>query len=243
MRIHVVDALKAQRDLLEVPRGMERFDAYVRTMIGPDNAIELPLFLFNPMAREHVAAVLDDLIAFAAESIARDAATDATERLDGDGEIAVIALVIDDARGGWTNRYITDFEVRFTGFSGAPAWAQAVVWSSEGSDPDRFRRAVLSTIARSAHIAEHGYPTTLREMLVQEGRAAAFARGSERELPPDDLAYTLEIIEPHLDTNERPTQMACLYGDEAAREVGYEPLGLSSWAGLAAAASFVGAGA
>jgi hypothetical protein len=238
MNVEVVPALRAQRDLLDVPRGMERFDAYVRTMIGPDDAIELPLFLFNPMAREHVAEVLDVMLGFDAEGIARQAAVEAAQRLSGDGTIEVIAIVIDDARGGWTNRYITDFEVRFTAFSGAPAWAQAVVWSSEGTDAERFRRTVLSTISRSAHIGAHGNASTLREMLQQEGRAARFAGGPDRELSADDLAYTIEVITPHLDSTERPTQMSCLYGDDAAREVGYEPLGLSSWAGIAASPSF-----
>jgi hypothetical protein len=237
MDIHVVEALEAQRDLLGMPRGMERFDAYVKTMIGPDNEVVLPLFLFNPMAREHVAAVLDTMLGFDAEAIARDAAAEASRRLDGGGTMDVIAIVLDD-HGGWTNRYITDFEVRFTAFSGAPAWAQAVVWSSESTDPERFRATVLRTVARSAHIASHGQATTLREMLTQEGAAARFAGAGERELAPDDVAYTLEIITPHLDSTQRPTQMACLYGDTAAREVGYEPLGLSPWAGIAASMSF-----
>ncbi len=237
-RVTVVPALRAQRDLLDVPRGMERFDAYVKTMIGPQNSIELPLFLFNPMAREHVADVLDDLLAFDAEAVAAEAVREANERLDAPIDINVIAIVIDDARGGWTNRYITDFEVRFTGFSGAPAWAQAVVWSSEGSDPETFRGTVLRTVARSAHIAEHGMPATLGQMLIQEGAAARFAGWGERGLSDSDADYTREVIEPYLGETGRPVQMACLYGDDAAREVGYEPLGLSPWAGIAIAEVF-----
>lgn len=241
MEIRVVDALRVQRELLDLPRSMERFDAYVATMIGEDDQVELPLQLFNPMAKEQVAELLDGLIAFGAEDIARDAAAEAAGRIAGPGELSVVALVVDDAEGGWTNRYITDFEMRFGRFSGAPRWAMVPVWSSEEPSPDGFRGSVLRAVARTVHINRAGHATTLRQMLFQEGSCAALAGVPERTLDRDDTAYTLDVIGPHLDSDERPTQMACLYGDEAAREVGYEPLGLSPWAGLAVAPSFASA--
>jgi hypothetical protein len=45
----------------------------------------------------------------------------------------------------------------------------------------------------------------------------------------------LEVIQPHLDLEHYPTQFACLFGDEAAKAVGYPPLGLSARAGFAVA--------
>jgi hypothetical protein len=50
-----------------------------------------------------------------------------------------------------------------------------------------------------------------------------------------DLAYTAQVIKPHLDTTDYPTLFACLYGDGAANSVGYPPLGLSERAGFALA--------
>ena len=72
-------------------------------------------------------------------------------------------------------------------------------------------------------------------MLKQEGEAMAAAGCDEPALDPDDLAYTREIIEPWLAASDRPTVVACLYGDEAARRLGYRPLGFSPRAGLALA--------
>ena len=63
--------------------------------------------------------------------------------------------------------------------------------------------------------------------------AAAGCR--EPALDDDDLAYTRETMAPHLERGDRPTAVACLYGDEAARELGYPPLGFSARAGLALA--------
>ena len=65
-------------------------------------------------------------------------------------------------------------------------------------------------------------------------RPAAFA-GAEPGLSPDQLTAVRSVIEPRLDTTAFPVAFACLYGDEAAKEVGYEALGLPPFAGYAVA--------
>lgn len=64
-------------------------------------------------------------------------------------------------------------------------------------------------------------------------------RGTSPSLEPADLAYTREVLAPLMGASDRPTVMACLYGDEAARAVGYPPQGLSDWAGFALVPSSV----
>ena len=51
----------------------------------------------------------------------------------------------------------------------------------------------------------------------------------------DDLAYTREVLQPHLNSTDFAINFACLFGDAAARECGYEPMGLSARAGFALA--------
>ena len=58
---------------------------------------------------------------------------------------------------------------------------------------------------------------------------------TEPVLDGDDLAYTRVAIAPHLDASDRATLVACLFGDAAARALGYPPHGLSERAGLALA--------
>ena len=58
---------------------------------------------------------------------------------------------------------------------------------------------------------------------------------TEPALDADDLAYTREVIAPYLDTKDYSTIIACLFGDEAARSLGYSPMGLSQRAGFALA--------
>jgi hypothetical protein len=52
-------------------------------------------------------------------------------------------------------------------------------------------------------------------------------------LDGDELAYTAEVIAPHLDSDKYGAQSCCLFGDESAASLGYEPLGLSARAGFA----------
>jgi len=56
-----------------------------------------------------------------------------------------------------------------------------------------------------------------------------------RRLGGDELARARDIITPYLDTGRYPDAFACLYGDVAARELGYRPLGLPRRVGFAVA--------
>ena len=54
-------------------------------------------------------------------------------------------------------------------------------------------------------------------------------------LDAEDIAYTREVLAPYLDADGKRTCVECLFGDAAARSLGFTPRGLSPWAGLALA--------
>ena len=72
MEIEFVPLLEQQRDLYRIPRGGERFSAYLRLMLNEDqDDVRLPpLVALNPMARDHVAALIDALLGLGAEEVA-----------------------------------------------------------------------------------------------------------------------------------------------------------------------------
>jgi hypothetical protein len=76
MQIEHFPLLQVQRDLHELPRGMDRFHEYLRVMVNAEgDDLELaPLVMMNPMGREHVTARLDELLALGADEIATEAA-------------------------------------------------------------------------------------------------------------------------------------------------------------------------
>jgi uncharacterized protein YjaZ len=68
-------------------------------------------------------------------------------------------------------------------------------------------------------------------MLAQEGLAAVFGGLKPLSMADDELAYTWQVLQPYLDSDDFPASFACVYGDAAAYAVGYPTLGLSERAG------------
>ena len=237
MKLELVRTLQMQRGLYDIPRGMERFRRYIEMMTGGTDDIALPLPAMNPMGKEHVAATYDALIALDAEAVAAEALAEAERRLsDAPGEFRVCLVVSDDAGGGWTNRYLSEATHRFQpGAMSKRSWIVVLLWTSDAHTKDSVREEALMSAYRIAHIQQEGTPKTLREMMLQEGRAAAFAGARGPILEDEDLAYTAAVIKPYLDSTDYPTVFAFLYGDEAAKSVGYPPMGLSERAGFALA--------
>lgn len=226
--------LDIQQDLLRIPPGSARFEAYVSLMTGPNETLALPLAVLNPMAKGHVAERLEQLLEEGAETLAAAAVAQANTRLKPAQPIQLGLVVADDVAGGWTDRYLTDAAHRFEPGELRYGFATVLLWASERYTAASLTEQVLAACYRTAQLLEHGPPKTLRQMLAQEGRAAAFA-GATQLLDADELAYTRAVVTPHLDTTAFPTAFACLYGDDAARSVGYAPLGLSAGAGYALA--------
>jgi hypothetical protein len=258
MNLDYVPLLRIMRELHSIPRGQppdfngkKRFRQYLRTIFDYDRkVVKLPLLLaMNPMGKDHVTALLDAYLAMDADGIGARATAEAAARLaDVPGDFKVGLVVADDLMGGGTNRYDCEFAWRF-GFvlnSGQRTpqkpsrwkmdfWLQGVLWSSEAPTERAVREAILTAAHRVAYMHRHGPARTLREMLAQEGQVMAQADCSGPTLDAEDIAYTREVLAAFLDTDDMRTCIECLFGDAAARTLGFTPPGLSPWAGLALA--------
>jgi hypothetical protein len=237
MHIEHIELLAKARELHNVPRGTERFREYIQLITGGGDDVDAPpLVAMNPMGREHVAARLDELIALGAERAAAEALREAERRLpDEPGTFKHGLALADDLRGGWTNRYTSEAGLLFGEDHGARrGWISTVLWVSDTPAPETVRAAVLCAAYRALHKRRLGPPKTLEQVLRQEGRAAAFA-GLPQHLEPDDLAYSREVLQPYLCSDDYPTCFTAMFGDSAARAVGYPPLGLSDRAGFGVA--------
>lgn len=246
MHLDYVPLLAVQREIYEIPRGMDRFRAYIDTLRGTDGRdVDLaPLVIANPMAREHVNAALDVLLAMDADGIGQAVARRLSARLAESPGAYRAALVVADDLGGWTNRWHWEHELRFgperlrdrrPGAVRDGQWVSAVLWASEEHDATSIASALAAAVLRAAYVREHGAARTLRHKLAQEGEVLALAGADGPLLEPEELAYTHDVIEPHLDDPYTRTAIECLFGDEAARSLGFTPRGLSSWAGIALA--------
>jgi hypothetical protein len=242
MQLTHVPLLRVQRELYAMPRGMERFREYIKTMVDAKTGdLALPLVAMNPMGKDHVPALIDEYLALGAEEIAEQAVRSVRGAGSSDPSAAryKVALVVsDDLKGGWTNRWASEYSHRIDGAAITKrGWLVGILWTSEPASEQNVREAVLTSIYRAAYLQTHAAPTTLGEMLDQEGYAMARAGCTTPQLDDDDLAYTRSVIKPHLGASDRATVIACLFGDRAAAALGYPPQGLSERAGLALALS------
>jgi hypothetical protein len=238
VKLEFVPLLQVQRDLYRLPRGMERFRAYLQTMVDPETKdIQLPLSPMNPMGKDHVPALLDEYLAFDGDGVAARAVVEAESRLSNvEGAFKVALVIADDAMGGWTNRYSSEFVARF---GSKPilkrGWITGILWTSEKPSAQAAREEALTAVYRADHIQQHGFAVTLREMMAQEGYAMAMAGCSKPSLDKDELEYTREVIAPNLDSKDYPIVITSLFGDAAAASLGYAPQGLGERAGFALA--------
>jgi hypothetical protein len=246
MNLDYVPLLRVQRELQGIPRSMERFREYLRVMLNEDGSLELPsLGIMNPMGKDHVTVLLDALLALDADGIAAQALAEAEVVLVNEpGDYKVALVIADDLLGGWTNRYATEFALRFPrgrALAGPmPRWLKhlwitGVLWSSEPTSARAVREAVLTAVYRTAYLQRHGSARTLSDMLEQEGSVMAQAGCTRPVLDADDIDYTREVLMPYLDVADMRTAIECLFGDAAGQTLGFTPRGLSPCAGLALA--------
>lgn len=238
MNLQLIRILNTQRHLYNIPRGMDRFEAYLKEL--GDHAtgdIRIPITAMNPMGKEHVAEHLDQLLAINAEDIAEEAVTSVTGNFeDIEGAWRVALVIVDDLVGGWTNRFSTEYSHRFESQAMMKRrWLPVFLWTSEAVSEKGVREVVLTTIYRAAYILRHGWPTNLGEMMKQEGYSLAMAGAEEPKLEPKELEHVAEVITLHLGSQHPSTIIPCLFGDSAADSLGYEALGLPALAGLSLA--------
>jgi hypothetical protein len=240
MRLTYVPLLATLRAVYAVPRGHDRFQTYLNATLARDrtDVAVLPLLIANPMAKEHVTELIDDLLALAAVGAAAGApAAPAAGLVDVPGDYPVCLMVADDLKGGWTNRFAYEFDFRVGyGPHGKRFWGPiGLLWSSEPASERAVREAAFTAVYRTAYMQRHGLPATLRDVLTQEGRVLARAGCAGPTLEPEDIEYTREVLVPYLDASDKRTVMECLFGDGPCSTLGFTPRGLSPWAGLALA--------
>lgn len=241
MHLTFVPLLEEERELYRRPRDFTRFKAYLRWTIDWEaERVKLPTVMMNPMARDHVAAYLDALLALDAEAVGAAALREAAPALaDVPGTFRVALVVCDDVAGGWTNRYACEYAL----MACAPPprcleqfdWHGVVLWAGDAPSARLVREAVLTTLYRVAYVHRHGPPRTLRDVLAQEGWVLARAGCDGPTLDADDIEYTRYVLGPHLDATDLRTWVECLFGDAAGRTLGFTARGLSPRAGLAVA--------
>lgn len=207
-----------------------RFRAYAAAA-----AERVPVAGYNPGTPKPVLAAVEALIDAGTEELLAAVAAEIvpgwTTRHGPVGERVAMHVTV-ATPGMWTDRLATEVDHRFRGHDPGGA----LLWFDDPADPASLRPLLIAEVVRALHLARAGPPATLADAVAREGEALAQA-GEGGELHPA-AAEALEVFggDPALST-----LVAFLYGDEAARALGFTPLGLGDRVGYGHAAALAAA--
>lgn len=185
----------------------------------------LPVSAYNPMTNQDVLGTIDDLLASDAETVIEDAANDQAQVLRFTDDLDMYIAVA--TPGMWTERTATEVEHRLLG----RASSQVLLWNGESVSTTSTIAETIAQLVRVVWIKHHGPPATVADAVGCEGLAAALGQLDTKQRGPDDraVADALDILG---EDTALGTMVAVVYGDDAARTLGFTPIGLTEKAGL-----------
>ncbi len=233
----MVRVLELQRELMALPRA-ERAPAYLKRLASRPLDTVVPLVDLNPMAQTEVAAAIDGWLAIDAERTAEPIVAKVNEELDRP-KLAGGLVVLDDVTGGRLGRDRTDFRLRFDDAGAVRRGvALAPLWATEVPRRERLPMRLRAALYRIAYQQRHGMPLDLDAMLRQEGHVLRYAGWSERTSRRQQLEARNAIS--RADPGAQDVAFTLFYGDEAGRQLNYEPMGIVRHAAFDVAAKDAG---
>lgn len=218
------------------PKG-PRFAAYVAR-----TPTEWGLVPYNPMAGDAALEAVQSLIALDAEAVALQAVQKVASACSY-GDTLTLALAV-RSKGLWTDRMATEVDERVTGKTRVMHQGVISLWSREESTAETVVRESVAEAVRVMWHAQHGVADTLSRVLACEGLAYALADLQVASLgassppavfsvpiTPEDSVTVIEAIDILGDTRQAGEIAGVLYGDDAAKEMGWTPLGVPAYAG------------
>ncbi len=234
MKFELLPVLDKMVELYEQPATFERFKQYLKLLSGDtNNDLDLPIGAYNPMGKDHVLHKIQDMRALNAEQLAIDAidmVNNITEGSNSDGVFKVILCLSDDLKGGWTNRYTSDYDSKFKlNALVTRKFCTPIFWTGEEIYNGTITARTVEYCFRTACWLQHPKPATLEEHVLQESRVVAMMKKilSSVEEPSKLLSPDVaSFYEANKTSTNYLTIFNFLYGDEAAASLGYQPLGI-----------------
>lgn len=229
MKFEVLPVLEQMIRLYELPLGMERFNAYLKMIEGNSKGdYLLPVGGFNPMAKQHVLEMMHALKVLGIEELMTKTLQELNRNLPShpnDKTFKVAFNLSDDLKGGWTNRYVSDYQSKF---KLKPLikreFCVPIFWSSEHVDAKNIKMRTLEFCYRTIYATHQASPKTLKQHLQQELFVLEHVN-IEHEVS-GEFESLIEFYKKHQGTEEQHILLNFIYGDQAALALGNSPLGI-----------------
>jgi hypothetical protein len=228
MKFEVLPTIDIMLDLYEKPRSMERFSAYIKTLQGgTKDDLVVPIMSFNPMAKEHAIQKLLELKNLDAEQIMQDTLPELNAELKNEKDNSTFQVALnlsDDLKGGWTNRYTSDYDSKFKlGALVNRKFCTPIFWTSENFSEESIRERTLEYAYRTIYWLKHPKPKTLEEHVAQEKFAVQKTNRDQKI----DTSESEAFYKTHRDSEDYHIIFNFFYGDAASKSLAFPTFGMS----------------
>jgi hypothetical protein len=236
MRFELLPIIETILELYQKPRNFDRFQDYLSVLQGDTKGdLAVPIGGFNPMAKEHVVEKLLELKAINAEKIIEETIFELNKQniLRGyPNDVFKISITLsDDAKGGWTNRFTTDYDSKFKLNALINRhFCTPVFWTSEVFDPILIRERTLEYAFRTIYWLSKPKPKTLKEHVEQEifvANQIKYQIKYQSKVEPCDVHFLNNFYQKHVETDDYSIIFNFYYGDNASEQLGFKTYGVS----------------
>jgi hypothetical protein len=215
--------------LYSKPRSLERFNEYLKILKGDTiDDMVVPIGNYNPMGKEHLLERLMELKTLNAETIAEETLSEINKKIEKEmkAEFNVYLSVGDDLHGGWTNRFVTDYDSKFRINALIKRnFCTPLFFTSEPFTPELIRKRTLEYALRTLYRMKAEEPLTLKDHIEQEKFIAQ--KSNKDPLAPEcDFESLHAFYNRHQEKEQHDVIFNFLFGDDASMQLGYPAHGI-----------------
>ena len=218
------------------PISTDRFKEYLSKLEGDtEGDMVLPIAGFNPMAKDHVLAKIEDLERLNAELIMKEVILNLNLKLESvdHADIEVVLNLADDLKGAWTNHYSTDYESKFkTKGTLNRNFCTPYFWSSEVFTEEQVQQRTKEYLYRALYQLDNNAILSLEHHFNQELFVAKNCLINEEVLEPMNIEAIESFYSEHKYSESYDLIFNFFYGDKGSESLGYKTYGIETITGF-----------
>mgnify|MGYP000930834623 CR=1 FL=1 len=180
------------------------------------------------MAKEHILEKLAELKEPNTEQIIRDTLIELNRELSEKKPQLIFKVafnLLDDLKGGWTNRFTSDYDSKFKINALVKRnFCIPIFWTSESYNTKKIIERTLEYCNRTISWLSHPSPKTLEEHILQEVTIAK--KVNPQTINEFDIKPLNAFYQANKDSRDYVTIFNFLYGDTATESLGNNTLGI-----------------
>ncbi len=236
MKFEITPILSIMEEVYSLPISAERFQLYISKLQGKTNGdLDLPISGFNPMAKEHVSEKISELKSIDAEGLISGVIEKVNVTISKlpDVTIKVILNLADDLKGGWTNRYTTDFDSKFKlNALVARSFCTPYFWTSENYSEFLIKKRTEEYIHRTIYWLTNPKPKILEDYLNQEIYVSQQMEAHSMEKKKKEENYLQQFYEKNKKEDQYNILFNFFYGDNASESLNFPVYGINKTNGF-----------